>query len=74
MQSAPLEAPQGDEPATITLKLGMASVDVEYEIVCGVVYVQGATVNDEWADIDCFSQSVKSRWDLDIRRAMGADS
>lgn len=79
----PLGSPQAmrmdvpDEPESsphgIALKLGLATVDVEYEMVAGCVYVQGATVNDEWVDVDCFAPRVTAAWRREIERSLGVE-
>lgn len=62
-----------DEHQSITLTLGEAEVDVEYLMVSGSVMVQGAVVNDEWVDVDCFAQRVGAAWRRDIERSLGVE-
>lgn len=62
---------QDDEYLSAPLKLGEATVDVEYIMVAGCVMVQGATVHDEWVDVDCFATSIGARWRREIEKAKG---
>lgn len=71
MQAEHLGAPDDDGHITITLALGCAEVDVEYVLIAGCPLVQGATVNDEWVDVDCFAKSVGAGWRRDIERSLG---
>ena len=54
----------------ITLKLGCAEVDVEYVMIAGCPLVQGATINGEFVDVDCFAKSVGAGWRRDIERVL----
>lgn len=62
-----------EETYSTPLKLGEATVDVEFCMVAGSVYVQGCTVNDEWVDVDRFAQSVGAGWRRDVERLRGAE-
>lgn len=66
--------PDDDEFETIELKLGDATVAVEYTMFCGNVFVQGALIHDEWVDIDNFSQSVRKHWTEQIETELGIES
>jgi len=63
-----------DEVMSFELKLGEATVEVEYIIFCGGVFVQGATVNGEWVDVDFFSQDVRRSWRMQIETKLGIES
>lgn len=58
-----------DDAIGIDLKLGLATVRVEYLLVAGCPLVQGATVNGEWTDADCFARHVTAGWRRDIEHA-----
>jgi len=60
-----------DEFFGFELKLGEATVLVEYVIFCGSVFVQGAVIRDAWVDIDNFSQSVRKSWTEQIETELG---
>lgn len=71
MQADAIDIPDDSGHITITLTLGCATVDVEYVLIAGCPLVQGATVNDEWVDVDCFAKSVGAGWRRDIERSLG---
>ena len=60
-----------DEFFGVELKLGEATVLVEYIVFCGNVFVQGAVILDAWVDIDNFSQSVRKSWTEQIETELG---
>ena len=71
MQAEPMGVPDEDGHIGITLKLGEATVDVEYVLIAGCPLVQGAVINDEWVDVDYFAKSVGATWRRDIERSLG---
>ena len=60
-----------DEHQSISLRLGDATVDVDYIVVCGCPLVQGATINEAWVNADVFSSSVTAKWRRSIEAARG---
>ena len=56
------------------LRLGEATVNVEYAVIDGQVFIQGTEINGEWVDVDCFSLGVKNLWRQEIERKLGIES